>query len=82
MAKVLVSINDPLLALIDRAAGDAGLSRSAYLTRLAERAVLSTPGPGRNRKVRHALERVGRLFEANPVPEETTAAVRAERDAR
>lgn len=82
MAKVLVSIDDPLLARIDRAASRAGLTRSTYLSRLAEREVLSAPGPGQNRKVRDALKRLGRLFEANLAPEDATAAVRAERDAR
>ena len=37
MSKILVSVDDKLLARIDRAAKSAGLSRSAYLARLAAR---------------------------------------------
>ena len=37
MSKILVSVDDKLLARIDRAASSAGLSRSAYLARLAAR---------------------------------------------
>jgi hypothetical protein len=82
MAKVLVSIEDRLLARIDRAARESGLSRSGYLSRLAAKEVESAPGPGRDRKVRGALRRLDELFREHPVTEEATAAVRAERNAR
>jgi AraC-like DNA-binding protein len=82
MAKVLVSIEERLLARIDRAAKESGLSRSAYLTRLAAKEVGSLPGPGRDRRVRRALGRLDRLFRSRSAPEETTAAIRADRDAR
>lgn len=82
MGKVLVSIEDRLLARIDRAANESGLSRSAYLSRLAAREVDSIPGPGRDRKVRRALGRLDGLFRSRAAPEEATAAIRADRDAR
>jgi metal-responsive CopG/Arc/MetJ family transcriptional regulator len=80
MAKVLVSIEDRLLARIDRAAREAGLSRSGYLSRLAAKEVAAARGRGR--KVRGTLRRLDRLFRAHPVSGDATAAVRAERDAR
>jgi AraC-like DNA-binding protein len=82
VAKVLVSIEEGLLARIDRAAEESGLSRSAYLSRLAAREVDSSPGPGRDRKVRQALRRLDRLFRVRMRPEDATAAIRADRDAR
>jgi hypothetical protein len=82
VAKVLVSIEDRLLARVDRAARESGLSRSAYLSRLAAKEVGSAPGPGRDRKVHRALEQLDRLFRSRLEPEEATAAVRADRDAR
>jgi hypothetical protein len=82
VAKVLVSIEDRLLARIDRAASESGLSRSAYLSRLAAKEVGSILGPGRDRKVRRALGRLDRLFHRLSAPEEATAAIRADRDAR
>jgi len=82
MAKVLVSIDDRLLARIDRAARESGLSRSGYLSRLAANEVESAPGPGRDPKVRRALSRLDGLFREHPVSEDATAAVRAERNAR
>ena len=82
MAKVLVSIDDRLLARIDRAARASGLTRSAYLSGLAARDVGSAVGPGRERKVRRALRRLDKLFHGRSTREDATAAIRAERDAR
>lgn len=76
-----MSLDDKLLKRIDRAAKDAGLSRSAYLARLAERDVEQQKGPGADPKVRAALRRLERLFENAP-PGDSTAEIRAERDAR
>ena len=45
MSKILVSVDDKLLARIDRAASSAGLSRSAYLARLAARDLGEERGP-------------------------------------
>jgi metal-responsive CopG/Arc/MetJ family transcriptional regulator len=81
MAKVLVSLNDALLRRIDRIAKGRGLSRSAYLAGLAERDAARSEGPGAHRAVRRALTRLDELFAAGPV-EDSTAAIRAERDVR
>ncbi|MFZ5851577.1 MAG: ribbon-helix-helix protein, CopG family [Actinomycetota bacterium] len=81
MAKVLVSLDDALLRRIDRLAKAGGLSRSAYLAGLAARDLARVGGPGRTNTARRALSRLDELFAAAP-PEESTAVLRAERDAR
>lgn len=81
MAKVLVSLNEALLRRVDRIAKARGLSRSAYLGALAERDVARTEGPGSTRTARRALSRLDELFAGDPV-EDSTSAIRAERDAR
>ena len=80
MAKILVSVDDRLLARIDRAARAQGLSRSAYLARLAERALGVRHGPGRDPKVHEALAALQRLFAEHPPPEDPTGAIRRDRD--
>lgn len=82
MSKILVSVDDKLLARIDRAARSAGLSRSAYLARLAARDLGTDRGPGADRRARRAIARVAKLFDARSADEDATAAVRAERDSR
>ncbi len=82
VAKVLLSIDDELLARIDRAAQRAGLSRSAYLARLAARELGAAQGPGAEPRVRRAARALDALFRDRGAPEEATAAVRAERDSR
>jgi len=81
MAKVLVSFEDALLRRIDRIAGSHGLTRSAYLAQLAERDAASIEGPGKRPEVRAALEELEQLFAGTP-SEDSTEAVRAERQAR
>lgn len=81
MAKVLVSFDDRLLRRIDRIARAAGLSRSAYLGQLAERELAQLTGPGASGEAHRALARLDRLFSRSPAGD-STAAVRAERDAR
>ena len=81
MGKVLVSFDDRLLRQIDRFARAAGLSRSAYLAQLAERELAHLTGPGARGEARRALARLDRLFADSPAGD-STAAVRAERDAR
>jgi len=81
MAKVLVSLNDALLRRVDRIAKIRGLSRSAYLGSLAERDVDRSEGPGSTRTARRALSRLDELFADGPA-EDSTSAIRAERDAR
>ncbi|MBI4729125.1 MAG: ribbon-helix-helix protein, CopG family [Acidobacteria bacterium] len=82
MAKILVSMDDRLLARVDREARKGGLSRSAYLARLAAGALAMTRGPGRKAAVRRTLERLDRLFAAQGTDQDATAAIRAERDLR
>ncbi|HVQ57346.1 MAG TPA: hypothetical protein VMS60_00425 [Solirubrobacterales bacterium] len=81
MAKVLVSIDDRLLRRIDRAAESARLSRSAYLSGLAEREFLGGEGPGGAPAALAAMRKLDRLFKSAPAGD-STAAIRAERDAR
>jgi hypothetical protein len=81
MVKVLVSLNDALLRRIDRIAKARGLSRSAYLAELAERDAARSTGPGATRAARRALSRLDELFADGPA-EDSTSAIRAERDAR
>lgn len=81
MTKVLVSLNDLLLRRVDRIAQSRGLSRSAYLAELAERDVARSGGPGMTPAVRRALARLDELF-ADGATEDSTRAIRAERDAR
>ena len=82
VSKIVVSVDDWLLARIDRAAKSAGLSRSAYLAGLAARDLGDERGPGSGRQARRALLRLQRLFDAHPLGEEATAALRADRDNR
>ncbi|MGC9155642.1 MAG: ribbon-helix-helix protein, CopG family [Ferrimicrobium sp.] len=51
MSKSLVSVDEKLLARIDNAARSAGLTRSAHLSRLAERDLGDVFGPEVNRHV-------------------------------
>jgi hypothetical protein len=81
VTKVLVSLDDDLLRRIDRAAQARGLSRSAYLAELATNDVARQVGPGAQPAVRTTLARLDRVFEGNP-GEDSTAAIRRERDAR
>jgi metal-responsive CopG/Arc/MetJ family transcriptional regulator len=81
MAKVLVSFDDKLLRRIDRAAKAGGRSRSAYLSDLATSEMARREGPGGAPSVRAALRSLDRLFADSPA-EDSTAAIRSERDAR
>jgi hypothetical protein len=81
MAKVLVSLNDALLRRVDRIAKSRGLTRSAYLAELAERDVARVHGPGTTPAARRALARLDDLF-AGASTEDSTRAIRAERDTR
>ncbi len=82
MSKILVSVDDKLLARIDRAARSAGLSRSAYLARLAARDLGPERGPGAGRQARRAVARLQKLFDTQPSGDDATAAIRGDRDAR
>ena len=80
MAKVLVSLNDALLRRIDRTAKARGLSRSAYLAGLAEHDTTRS-APGATCAARRSLVRLDELFAGGQV-EDSTIAIRGERDAR
>lgn len=80
VAKVLVSLNDALLRRIDQTAKSRGLSRSAYLAGLAEHDT-TRAAPGATRVARRALSRLDELFAGGPA-EDSTTAIRSERDAR
>lgn len=82
MAKILVSMDEKLLARVDRAARRLGLTRSAYLARLATRDLGAQEGPGRDPKVREAIAGLKRLFAENPTPGDVTAIIREMRDSR
>ncbi|MGH2707138.1 MAG: ribbon-helix-helix protein, CopG family [Actinomycetota bacterium] len=82
MAKILVSVDNGLLARIDKEARARGLSRSAYLSQLAARQLEIGSGPGRRASVRSALARLDRLFGHQARHEDATVAVRRERDSR
>jgi hypothetical protein len=80
VAKVLVSRDDALLRRVDRTAKARGLSRSAYLAGLAEHDTTRS-APGASRAARRALVRLDGLFTGSPA-EDSTLAIRRERDAR
>ena len=83
MVKVLVSLDETLLQRIDRIAKARGVSRSAYIAELAERDAARVEGPGKSPSVQRALSRMDKLFaEAGRPAEDSTLAIRAERDAR
>lgn len=82
MSKILVSMDDKLLARVDRAARRLGLTRSAYFARLAAKDVGAANGPGRDPQVREALAALDRLFTENPTPGDVTAIIRKMRDSR
>lgn len=82
MTKILVSMDEKLVARVDREARRLGLSRSAYLARLAEREVGEATGPGNDPKVHQALRNLDRLFAENPHPGDITEIVRRMRDSR
>lgn len=75
-------MDEKLVARIDRAADKLGLSRSAYLARLAARDLGAEHGPGREPRVREAIADLERLFADNPTPGDITAIIREMRDSR
>lgn len=81
--KVLVSLDERVVARIDRAARRQGLSRSAYIEQLAVADLASEKGPGADPSVRAAMAAVDDLFRRNPIPDEDfTLTVRRMRDER
>jgi hypothetical protein len=83
MVKVLVFIDAQLLGRLDRLTAERGLSRSALLAELAARGLGAPRGPGIQPEVRAALSALDQLFaEGEGSAEDSTAAIRAEREAR
>ena len=82
MPKILVTFEERLLARIDREAARRGMSRSAYLARLAELELGTRAADSRSAAARAALDRLDRLFAERPILEDPTLAIRAERDSR
>lgn len=84
MTKVLVSLDEGLLARIDREAHARGLSRSAYLARAAERDLgITHAGPGADPHVRAAIGALRVLGSAVPARKgaaDATEAIRKDRD--
>ena len=60
--RVLISIDDRLLARIDRLCEERGLSRSRYLAQLADADMLTDSGPGADPSVSAALAAIDALF--------------------
>jgi hypothetical protein len=81
MAKVLISIDERLLRRIDNACQRIGLSRSAYLARLASADLGHPDGPGSSPEARAALTQLDELFAEAPASESTDM-IRLQRDSR
>ncbi|MGI8727031.1 MAG: hypothetical protein ACR2K6_05055 [Solirubrobacterales bacterium] len=82
MSKVLVSLEDDLLKRVDRVAGSRGMTRSAYLSELAESGLRRQGGQGTTGRAKRALKKLDRLMEAPTPGGDSTQMIRAERDAR
>ena len=84
MGKVLVSFDDDLVRRVDEEARAHGLSRSAFLTRAAQRE-LQHGKDNTLRRRRRALKALDHLFASAPRREsagDSTAEIRAARDKR
>jgi hypothetical protein len=62
--RVLISIDERLLARVDDACARRGLSRSAYLAQLADAELAGGSGPGLDPDVRAALTTITELVGA------------------
>ncbi len=82
MAKVLVSLDERLLARLDQEARARGLSRSALIAELAAKGLGEPLGPGARPEARQALERIRALFTGREPAEDSTLVIRAMRDER
>lgn len=84
MAKVLVTIEDKLLTAIDARATKLGVSRSRYLSDLAEHELGTAKGPGAAASSRLALRAIQELAKEAGVPqgEDYVKIIREMRDSR
>jgi len=62
--RVLISIDERLLARVDDACARRGVSRSAYLAQLADADLVGSAGPGADPDVRAALITITELVGA------------------
>ena len=60
--RVLISIDERLLARVDQARARIGMTRSAYLAQLADRDLQAASGPGTSPNVRAALSALDKLL--------------------
>lgn len=80
--KVLLSLDDRLIDRIDRAAHERGVSRSAFIARIAERE-LGTRAPEEQRRIDEAHRRLQALgAKYGTSGEDSTEVVRRMRDER
>jgi metal-responsive CopG/Arc/MetJ family transcriptional regulator len=79
MAKVLVTIEDRLLARLDKAARARGMNRSAFISELVTR---SLPSPADRARAQQALKRIRRIARKYGTPPDVTETIRQQRDAR
>jgi metal-responsive CopG/Arc/MetJ family transcriptional regulator len=63
--RVLISIDERLLARIDDACARRGVSRSAYLAQLADADLVGGAGPGARSEVRAALATLDELMKGS-----------------
>jgi hypothetical protein len=80
--KILVSMDERLIAGLDEAARAAAVSRSAFLSRIASDALGLESAPGASDHAQRALDELDRLFAEAPKGTEATAAIRSARDQR
>lgn len=64
--RVLISIDDRLLARVDDARARRGLTRSAYLAQLADADLVGAVGPGASPTARAALAALDDLLGGTP----------------
>lgn len=64
--RVLISIDERLLARIDQVCARNGVKRSTYLAQLAERDLLAASGPGTTPTARAALAALDGLLRERP----------------
>lgn len=60
--RVLISVDERLLARIDSACDRLGMTRSAYIAQLADADLGGRAGPGADPRARGALAEIGRIL--------------------